>query len=335
MTDLVEQIRAGAVDLADLVLAPDHFPEWRSAADSTPLETLLVADPDIGERNASRVVRTGQVNTDDTLGMLDSERREWLGEMVLFWRRQLAEPSSREISPHDGMWKKTTPDAYFLGGHMAVRRIRIAMLEARVRDLTSILDFGCGYGRVLRSLKVAFPNAKLTACDIERARVDFCAEVFGATPVYSALESKDIDLEGPFDLIWLGSVFTHLNATRWQDLLNTFESLLTPRGLLVFSTQGRRVAEGLRRGDLWNLSEETVGKMLAGYDEHGFGFDNYPGYDRGLSLTKPSWICSELENHRELRLLGLREWAWGIQDVVSCIRGDAQDLAPRTWPRPM
>jgi SAM-dependent methyltransferase len=325
VTGLDEQLRAGALDICDLVLTPDRFPEWRSVAESTPIETLLVAEPDIGERNAARVLRTGQVRPDDTLGTLDSERRAWLGEMVLFWRRQGIEPS-KEISPNDGMYKKTTPNAYFAVGQTAVRRIRIAMLEARVSHLTSILDFGCGYGRVLRALRVAFPDAKLTACDIERDRVDFCAEAFGATPVYSALESRDIALEGPFDLIWMGSVFSHLKAVRWRDFLSTFESLLTRGGLLVFTSQGRRVAEGLRRRDLWDLSEEMTETLLSGYDEHGFGFDNYPGYDRGLSLAKPSWICAELDQHPELRLLGLRERGWGIQDAVSCVRADTQEL---------
>ena len=259
VTALEEQLRAGALDLCDLVLNPDRYPEWRSVADSTPLEALLVAEPGIGERNAARVMRTGQVRPDDTLGMLDDERRAWLGEMVLFWRRQMMEPS-REISPNDAMYKKLSssaglsPERYFTTGNTSVRRIKLAMLEARVSELTSILDFGCAYGRVLRTLKVAFPEAKLTACDTTREAVDFCAEAFGAIPVYSAGESKDVDFGGPFDLIWAGSVFSHLNAARWTDFLSTFESLLMPRGLLVFTTHGpprryRAPAPGVSLGD--------------------------------------------------------------------------------------
>ena len=100
-TTLEEQLRTGALDLCDLVLTPDRFPEWRSAADSTPLEALLLAEPDIGELNAARVIRTSQLRPEDTLGGLDDERRAWLAEMVIFWRRQMVEVS-REISPQDG-----------------------------------------------------------------------------------------------------------------------------------------------------------------------------------------------------------------------------------------
>ena len=47
-----------------------------------------------------------------------------------------------------------------------------------------MLDFACGHGRVMRTLKAAFPDALLTACDIDRDGVDFCARTFGAAPVY-------------------------------------------------------------------------------------------------------------------------------------------------------
>jgi SAM-dependent methyltransferase len=325
---LEEQLRAGALDLCDLVLNPGRFPEWRAVADSTPLDALLVAEPGIGERNAARVIRTGQVRPDGTLGMLDDEQRTWLGEMVLFWRRQMMEPS-REISPNDPMYKKlSSADTYFTTGNTSVRRIKIAMLEARVSELTSILDFGCAYGRVLRTLKVAFPGAKLTACDTNRDAVDFCAEAFDATPVYSAGESKDVDFGGPFDLIWAGSVFSHLSAARWTDFLSTFGSLLVPRGLLVFTTQGRRVATALRRREFsWGISDEMTENLVSGFDDHGFGYEDFPAGDRGLALAKPAWTCAELDRHAELRLLSLRERGWGHQDVVSCMRADEQELA--------
>jgi SAM-dependent methyltransferase len=326
VTALEEQLRAGAVDLCGLVLDPDGFPEWRAAIDSTPLEALLKSDPEIGERNAARVIRTGQIRADDTLADLDIEQRSWLAEMILFWRRQLLEPSS-EVSPNDQMYRGGSLERYFTTGHVTVRRIKIAMLEAQLRDLTSILDFGCAWGRVMRSLKVAFPNATLTACDTNREAVDFCVEAFGAIPVYSTADSKAVDFGGPFDLIWAGSVFSHMNAARWRDFLGTFGSLLSPGGLLVFTTPGRRSASLLRAGKLdWGLGEGGHAKLLSDYDEQGFGYADFPEHERGVTLVKPWWTCAELEHHHDLRLLSLREYAWGEQDVVACMRADAADL---------
>ena len=54
---------------------------------------------------------------------------------------------------------------------------------------------------------------------------------------------------------------------------------------------------------------------------------SFPVGDRGLALAKPSWTCAELDKHTELRLLSLRERGWGHQDVVSCMRADAEELA--------
>jgi SAM-dependent methyltransferase len=247
--------------------------------------------------------------------------------MVLFWRRRLIEVN-QEISPLDGFHKRM-PKPYFQMGHRAVWRIRVAMLEARVTRLDNILDFGCGFGRVLRTFKAVFPDAKLTACDVNREAVDFCAQAFGAAPVYSAIESKDnAPLESPFDLIWAGSVFSHLSAPRWTDFLSFFESLLGPKGLLVFTTMGRRVAAGLRRNEFrWPMDEQMIEALLEGYEGEGYGYRDYPNVTWGLALVKPSWVCAELDKHSQLRLLGLREHGWGYQDVVSCMRADEHELA--------
>ena len=48
-------------------------------------------------------------------------------------------------------------------------------MRASRHGFESILDFGCGFGRVLRMLKAAYPEARLTAADVKREGVDFCA----------------------------------------------------------------------------------------------------------------------------------------------------------------
>ena len=79
-----------------------------------------------------------------------------------------------------------------------------------------ILDFPCGHGRVLRYLRAEFPQAEITACDLLRDGVDFCAANFGAIPVYSDPDPSRIGLpRDAFDLIWVGSLFTHFDAARW------------------------------------------------------------------------------------------------------------------------
>src|SRR5688572_19270091 len=101
----------------------------------------------------------------------------------------------REIAPDDHMYAYN-PDTYFLAGHQALRCIRLALLAARRDTAESILDFACGKGRVLRTLKAAFPEAALTASDIWEEGVEFCSRVFGATGIVSKADPAEIKLDG-------------------------------------------------------------------------------------------------------------------------------------------
>src|ERR1700729_3189423 len=76
-------------------------------------------------------------------------------------------------------------EGYLTTGEAALKAVRLAQLAGRVPDFTSILDLPCGHGRVTRWIRAAYPDAKLTACDILTDGVDFCADTFGAIPVYS------------------------------------------------------------------------------------------------------------------------------------------------------
>ena len=73
---------------------------------------------------------------------------------------------SEEIASDDPMFNYA-PRLYFVAGQEALRCVRLAMLAARKDDITSLLDFACGRGRVLRMFQAAFPDAELTGSDIE------------------------------------------------------------------------------------------------------------------------------------------------------------------------
>lgn len=237
-----------------------------------------------------------------------------------------------EISPNDGMFVGNRIH-YFAVAQGALECIRVALLAAGKQEVRSILDLPCGHGRVLRKLKAAFPDAALTACDIERDGVDFCARVFGATPVYSVDDPASVALDGPFDLIWCGSLFTHLDEGRWHDWLDRFHSLLADGGLLVFTSHGRHTAAAMRNPDLvltpagkpreYGITDPDIAAVLESYDETGFGFASYPydTYDRfGVSASSPSWVLSEL-GARNLRVVTFVERGWDShQDVVACVR---------------
>jgi SAM-dependent methyltransferase len=198
------------------------------------------------------------------------------------------------------------------------------MLAAGKDDLMNILDLPCGHGRVLRTLKAAFPEAGITACDLNRDGVDFCARAFGATPVYARKLPEEIQIESSFDLIWCGSLLTHLDFERWPGFLRLFQSLLVPDGILVFTTHGRWIAERLRAGTLNidGIPHKALHDLLTSYDRDGFSYEVYELVeDFGISISSPSWVCRQLEKIPNLRLLNYTEKGWyKHQDAVACVK---------------
>jgi SAM-dependent methyltransferase len=236
------------------------------------------------------------------------------------------------MSPRDTMYEPQYPDAYLMVGESALWNIERVRALVNAPEPSAILDMPSGHGRVLRHLRGAFPDAHLTACDIDRDGVDFCAQTFGAAGVYSTDDPADVDLGRTFDLIWVGSLFTHLGAARWAQFLSFFAAQLRAGGIMVFSTHGRHHAEGFTADPKlpnFKMSPAARAEMLADFRDRGFGYQPYPQTpDYGLSLSSPSWVLGALTRHAPaLRLVSYTERAWrGSHDLVTVQNGYVRRL---------
>ena len=232
----------------------------------------------------------------------------------------------RDIEPTDPMYAYA-PDLYFAAGQAALRCIRLAMLAADLQRVNRILDFGCAVGRVLRSLRAGFPDASITACEIRKHDVEWCRKTFGedhVVAVQSAKEPEDVRLDGRFDVIWCGSILSHIEKDRWTRFLKLFESNLAPGGILVFTVYGPFIAELVRSGkSLLNLTPEQAVQVIREYDETGFGY-HFTRED-GDTIVSRSWVCTQLDSVPSLELVGFAERAWLWQDVVACAKTRDQD----------
>jgi SAM-dependent methyltransferase len=247
----------------------------------------------------------------------------------------------REIAPDDDMAHGNLENYFALGESALLDCIAPALEASPKQRFGRILDLPCGYGRVMRYLRAAFPDSQITACDIQRAGVDFCAEKFGAIPVYSSEDPTALELPGPFNLIWCGSLLTHLDEERCGQWLDLFRSVLAPYGVFVFTTHGRLVAHRLQAGlldaDSW-LGQDRADRMLQDFDTHGFGYQEYPAKDRGFDgqergygwgLSSPAWVVDRITERDGWRLVYLREAAWRrYQDVAACLAWPIDSLPP-------
>lgn len=229
---------------------------------------------------------------------------------------------NRSISPDDVMFN-TDPDRYFVLGAEGVRCIDVMRQAVGAEAPRRILDLPSGHGRVLRMLRVAFPDAEIVACDLDRGAVDFCTDELGALACYSDADPTRVRIDGSFDLIWCGSLFTHLDQPRWIEFLELFASVLAPGGLLVFTTHGPYLVEEARRGER-AFPVRSTRDLIERYDLDGFGYQDYTGQTGyGISLSSPEWVIRMLARRTELApavYVG-RGWA-GRQDAFGCVRGD-------------
>jgi SAM-dependent methyltransferase len=238
------------------------------------------------------------------------------------WLERIPPGVERAISPNDEMYRVDS-ERYFDWGKAALSSLRLALLAAGRDAPGRVFDLPCGHGRVLRMLSAAFPGAELTACDIDPEAVDFCVRTFGARAVYASPDPRSIPLTHEFDLIWCGSLLTHMDKPNWIKFLQVFETSLAPGGILVFTTHGRRVAERARSGQLQLGLHSRVSDALSEFDRTGFGYAAHrPADPYGVSFSSPAWVCSLLAQVTKLRLLSLSEQGWYYHhDSVACLRG--------------
>ena len=203
---------------------------------------------------------------------------------------------------------------YFELGREALELIQKALTS----EPTTILDLPCGYGRVLRWLRAAYPAARITACDLNRAGVDFCAATFEAVPVYGSKDPAEVQLgDQVFDLIWVGSFFTHLAPHRWTEFLRLFASHLAPdRGRLLFTTGGPAVVERTRMRDRLGVAKAHEQQIVADFDRDGVGFSEHrPGSEWGLTRASEDWV-REMVADTSLTVLDYQPHGWGKRQDV-------------------
>jgi SAM-dependent methyltransferase len=195
-----------------------------------------------------------------------------------------------EVSPNDEMFDFS--EHYVSTALSALKLLDYAVEQGLVRpNPQNLLDLPCGHGRVARVLRSRFPHADLTVCDLNRDGVDFCASRFDARGIYGTDDLDTINLNQIFDIIWVGSLITHLNQNNTVKFIRSMQRHLSVDGLLIMSSHGTFVSSQMRAGDSYNLDYRQMKILLCEYDTLGYGYQDYPqqaGY--GISIISRQWF---------------------------------------------
>lgn len=241
-----------------------------------------------------------------------------LDKLIALWTAYRGRLVDMTIDPSDHMFTSNQGSiaAYNFCGESAIRAIFTVLAQAPTDTVWRVLDFGCGAGRVARHLRAFLPNADLYFSDIDADRTAFCAKQFQGTAVNADRDFSKLSLPKDIDLIWVGSLFTHIDYVRMQLLFDVLISSLRRQGVLIATFHGRRAKEVGKM-----ISPQKWQRIVADYEAHGVG---YEGYDRsadddvGVSLTSPEKVLSLGSLNRSVIPVMFQDTGWaGIQDVAA------------------
>jgi SAM-dependent methyltransferase len=230
-------------------------------------------------------------------------------------------PVSRRVSPNDLMYTSGA-DGYYNFGRSALQCIRRALELTGQGPPESVLDLPSGHGRVLRFIRTYWPEAELVACDLDRNAVDFCADTFAAARVYSEARAEDIPLDRRFDVVWVGSLLTHIDVEGWDTFLPFLVDRLEPGAVLLFTFHGDTIVKRMRTGEA-NYWIADPDRLLSDWEEHGFAYQDYlnqKGY--GISLSSTAWVCDRIARLPGARVLGVWPGAWFSAHDVAVVSRD-------------
>jgi SAM-dependent methyltransferase len=216
---------------------------------------------------------------------------------------------------------------YYSVGADATRVIINALLANSRQPPQSILDFPSGSGRVTRHLRAFFPEARIVASDLYDAHLEFCREAFQIDCLLSQVNVSEIDFGEKFDLIFCGSLLTHLPEALFSDTINLLGRSLSDSGIAVVTLHGRFSDHLQATRSNFYLPDQDYEVAAEGVRRTGFGYVDYPhnilkglfnkeeGY--GIALVRPHWVLRLLEPRTDLKLLGYVERGWdNHQDVL-------------------
>jgi len=214
---------------------------------------------------------------------------------------------------------------YFDVGANALEIIVQALIAGRRLPPQSILDFPSGSGRVTRHLRAMFPNARIGTCDLYQQHLDFCAAHFGAVPLVSKENLDELDV-GQWDLVFCGSLLTHLPEHLFWPTIRFICRSLTPTGIAIVTLEGRHALH--IQDHKWKFIEDDLFDIAREqYHASGFGFVDYnPAFrasafhkqaSYGIALVNPSWLMAGLQKMDDVRIMSFVERCWDDhQDVI-------------------
>jgi SAM-dependent methyltransferase len=151
-------------------------------------------------------------------------------------------------------------DSFLQIGQSMFQAVRGALEQngVQITHLTSVLEFGCGCGRVLRHWH-AVPGPEVHGVDYNARLIAWCHAnlpfaCFSTNSLNPPLPHED----GRFDLVYAISVFTHLSADLQLSWMRELRRVIRPGGHLIITTHGASCCSGLTQAEYGTFAGGNV-----------------------------------------------------------------------------
>ena len=151
-----------------------------------------------------------------------------------------------------------------------VHRIVARYTAATGKELaeTKVLDYGCGWGRLMRIMYKYVPHNRIYGVDPNYASIELCHShnVRGNLAIIDYVPTS-LPFVEKFDLIYAFSVFTHLSEKTALRVLSIMRKYIADDGLLFITIRPR---------EYWNFHEggnhPAADEKIVEHDSRGFAF---------------------------------------------------------------
>jgi len=167
-------------------------------------------------------------------------------------------------------------------------------LTGRAVQDASVLDYGCGYGRIARLMYAYVDEANLWGVDPWDRSIEIChADGMGPNFVQSDYLPESLPVAGrTFDLIYAFSVFTHLSKRATLASLRVLRKHIKPDGVLLIT---------IRPEEYWAKDSHTTPKqkhdLVQQHNDIGFAFSPHcrEAIDGDITYGDTSFTLAWLE----------------------------------------
>jgi SAM-dependent methyltransferase len=179
-------------------------------------------------------------------------------------------------------------------------------ITGRHLDGESILDFGCGYGRIMRLAYYFSDEDQVYGVDPWDRSVEICrADGLARNVFLSDYLPTSLPVPKQFGLIYSFSVFTHLSKRTTLTCLKTLANYIKPDGLIAIT---------LRPVEFWetpgaaHVGQADAIRLANEHRESGFSFKPHPrsAVDGEITFGDTSMTVEWLQGStRELRVVSI------------------------------